>query len=416
MSLKENDFIKGALIGLPVALCIIGILCFMTNRRYQKASSAQMAQTAQPIAPAQILPAAASQDDQVPDNAWWKNQPPLIDAIEKEDVQAVKELLANKTDANTADVFGHTALWTATEKNHTEIARLLLEAGADPNIKPKFENGSPFLNAVRRKNKELIELLWAAKPDLTATDPWGNTALIIAIENKDIELARQLIEAGADVNAHNGTLTPLMAALDKATFYPEIQEIIALLQEHKADINTPNKDGETALMKRAAGATKTFKQVLDMGAEVNLKDKNGLTALMHSASVPENVKLLLEKNADVNAQTEEGMTALIYAAAHGSVKAVQQLLQAKADANAKTKDGITPLIAAAGGWDVLDGKDHVAGAIYSGGKIHTQIGKMLLDAGAKVNAKTKDKKTALSWAMQKNRTELADLLKQAGAK
>jgi ankyrin repeat protein len=42
--------------------------------------------------------------------------------------------------------------------------------------------------------------------------------------------------------------------------------------------------------------------------------------------------------------------------------------------------------------------------------------KVLIDAGADVNAKNKDGKTALMWAARYGHTEVAEILKQAGAR
>jgi len=53
---------------------------------------------------------------------------------------------------------GATALFYACERGDVASAKLLLEKGADPELKPGF-GGSPMLSAMRRNNAELIQLL-----------------------------------------------------------------------------------------------------------------------------------------------------------------------------------------------------------------------------------------------------------------
>jgi ankyrin repeat protein len=74
--------------------------------------------------------------------------------------------------------------------------------------------------------------------------------------------------------------------------------LIKSLLEKGADVNTADKDGNTALMQASNnGHTKTAKLLIEKGAEVNAIDKNGWTALMVASynSHTETAKLLLEK-------------------------------------------------------------------------------------------------------------------------
>ena len=81
---------------------------------------------------------------------------------------------------------------------------------------------------------------------------------------------------------------------------------------------------------------------LDAGANVNAKDKDGITALMVAAEVnsnPEVINVLLKAGADVNEKDEYGGTALMSAAYGNNLKAIDVLLKAGADVNVKDKDG-----------------------------------------------------------------------------
>ena len=87
-------------------------------------------------------------------------------------------------------------------------------------------------------------------------------------------------------------------------------------------------------------------RLLAAGANVNAKDRNGITALM-AASLEghrEVVALLLARGAEINARTKDGETALIYASINGDKEVVALLLAKGADVNARTRDGKTALM------------------------------------------------------------------------
>lgn len=156
------------------------------------------------------------------------------------------------------------------------------------------------------------------------------------------------------------------------------------------------------------GDTATVQALLDKGADVNAKDKDGWTALMFAANNGHAtiVQALLDRGADVNAKTEDekGATALMVTAWQGHTAIVEALLDRGADVNAKAKDdGMTALMLA-----VMEG--------------HTATVQALLDKGADVNAKDKSGLTALMLAKSEGHTEIVVKLlivksfKKAGAK
>ena len=120
------------------------------------------------------------------------------------------------------------------------------------------------------------------------------------------------------------------------------------------------------------GNTNTVKQLLTEHGDidVNTKDENGNTALMHAAASSKVIiaKLLLGAGADVHKKNKERNTALIIAVWHGQVNMVEALINAGADVNVKNRNGntalmlatanerkeIVRLLAAAGAVDKLD--------------------------------------------------------------
>jgi ankyrin repeat protein len=120
-----------------------------------------------------------------------------------------------------------------------------------------------------------VQQLIESGVDINATDRRNLTALMWASSNGNIEIARLLIEKGADVNAHSGWTALIWAAAKGQT------DVVKLLLEKGADINAVNSAGCTALMLAAyLGRTETAKLLIDNGAKLNVKSNYGVTALM----------------------------------------------------------------------------------------------------------------------------------------
>jgi ankyrin repeat protein len=133
----------------------------------------------------------------------------------------------------------------------------------------------------------------------------------------DADQVEALLSNGekADEN-DSGGFTPLMGACHRASAY----DIVKLLLEHGADVNTATPQGFTALMIASEnGRLDIVRLLLDANPAVNVQDQFGLTALMRAAKAGhrEVVRLLLEKGADPNVKTSKGMTALDYAERSG---------------------------------------------------------------------------------------------------
>jgi ankyrin repeat protein len=154
--------------------------------------------------------------------------------------------------------------------------------------------------------------------------------LVRVAERGHAQVARLLIEAGADVNhaTVNGRLTPLLMAARSGH-----AELIELLLEHGA---WPGGDAEGAalLLRYAAGSghTHVVRRLLEAGLDVNAATSKGATALMAAARCGclETLDALLEAGADVDARTDRGWTPLRAAVAHGRGEAAGRLREAGA--------------------------------------------------------------------------------------
>ncbi|CCX10138.1 Similar to Ankyrin repeat domain-containing protein 50; acc. no. Q9ULJ7 [Pyronema omphalodes CBS 100304] len=121
-----------------------------------------------------------------------------------------------------------------------------------------------------------------------------------------------------------------------------------LLELTDYEVDCRDCDGLTALFHAARkGHLKTVELLLERGAEVDSKDKNGRTPLSFAAKAYgsfETVKLLLERGAEVDSKNKNGRTPLSFAAnEYGSLETVQLLLERGAEIDWKDKDGRTPL-------------------------------------------------------------------------
>jgi ankyrin repeat protein len=127
--------------------------------------------------------------------------------------------------------------------------------------------------------KHTVELLILEGADLNARDTLGDTALMNAALKGHIEIVDFLISKGADVGLMDNWGNT--ALIDSAKYAREATcDIIALLVDHDADVNAKNKLGLTALIFAARGDhVENIDCLITEGADVNAKSKSGETAL-----------------------------------------------------------------------------------------------------------------------------------------
>ena len=171
-----------------------------------------------------------------------------------------------------------------------------------------------------------------------ATGPEFEGALAIAVSNDDVDVAKDLLVRGEDVNhrEEDGT-TPLFAAVENGHL-----EMVTLLLEFGAKVNVRNDEKETPLMMIDEDATlELVDLLLRHGAKVNRIAKNGDTALIRAAgeAKPEILNALILSGADLDHQNEEGVTALMNAADENNFANVRILVEAGANVNLRDKDG-----------------------------------------------------------------------------
>lgn len=132
-----------------------------------------------------------------------------------------------RTSVDSVNDGGQTPLACAARQGHADVCRALLEAGADVNHRNESSKQTALLAAVEMKRKHVIEVLLAWSADVQLTDNVGITPLYAAIEGNCVEVVRQLIDAGCDVNVGSQDHAPLFLAARRG-FLPLVQVRIML--------------------------------------------------------------------------------------------------------------------------------------------------------------------------------------------
>ena len=157
----------------------------------------------------------------------------LAKAIEKNDVNAVEDLLKRGAPVNKKEWndIGH--LGSAAARGFTEIVALLIAYGANVNEKGGLEGITPLMRAVHRGRLETARVLIQNGADVNARMGSGVTPLMLAAFCNELEAAWLLMNNGADIDAHanNGDTALTMAESANA------HEMVQLLKEAPARQN-----------------------------------------------------------------------------------------------------------------------------------------------------------------------------------
>lgn len=329
------------------------------------------------------------------------------------DVELANALLKAGADANLANDFGITPLALACLNGNLPMVQKLVAAKANPNTLARTGE-TPFLNCVRSGNVETVRLLLEAKADVNLGEKWrGQTPLMWAVAEKHPEVAKALVDHGANVNAQSkGGFTALQFAAQQGDV-----ESAKILLAGGARVNDADpEDGMTALL-TAIGSNQPqlAALLLENGADANATNKQGVSALHYAAprrNMTEIIKTLLAKGANPNTRQKrepEGATPFLLAANSGNVAAMRALVAGGADPKIPTKDNTNAIMVAAG-----VGRYESRGA--DADKAGLEAIKYAVELGLDVNAKGENDWTALHGAAYTGADEIAEFLVSKGAK
>ena len=359
--------------------------------------------------------------------ARGNGETPLMTAARVGSLDVIRRLLATGADPNKAEAtLGQTALMFAIANHHTQVARTLLETGASATTRSK-DRFTPLLFAAQQGNLEAASLLLSAGADVNESAPdgiGGNTnararfvpdteaaTLLVAIDSGHANLARFLLEQGANPNHAGAGRTALHAAVQR-----RMPEVVAALLERGAKPNvrlekrlpfvsrrigqsnglTPSNIGATPFFLAATfNDLKIMRLLVDSGADPRIRVDDGTTPLMVAAgadyvegadkyglrwfgdnlplqeSALKAVKYLLDLGLDINATNEYEQTTLHAAVYLGGTLLVPYLVEKGAHLNAINQRGQTPWMIAAEG-------EYRSGSFYT----HKETGEILEQLGA----------------------------------
>ena len=242
---------------------------------------------------------------------------PLLDAVRMEEREMVEFLLARGANPNAQGSNGKSSLHYIYDKEDIEIAKLLLDNNASPDIR----------------------------------NVWGNTPLHIAIfRGEDDTIAKLYISRGANVNIENDYLqTPIFNSV-----YQNKYDLTILMIKKGAKLNIKSKNGNTLL--HCVKDKKLAELFIAKGLDVKAGDNDNNTPLHSLPSgfcpvctteeYPQKgavTKLFLSKGADINARNNEGKTPLHYAGLQGYFHLTRLFIVNGADVTIRDNDNKTPL-------------------------------------------------------------------------
>jgi uncharacterized protein len=171
----------------------------------------------------------------------------MLEAGERGDLSAINRLLTAGTKVDVADEARRTALYLAVVHNKVEAARLLLSEGASVNAQAR-DLDTPWLLAGALGRADILRLMIPHGPDLSVHNRFGGTALIPACEKGHVEAVRVLLDTAIDldhVNALGWTCLIEIAYLSDGG--PRHQDIVRLVLQAGANPNIADRHGKTAL-------------------------------------------------------------------------------------------------------------------------------------------------------------------------
>ena len=356
----------------------------------------------------------------------------LFTACESGNMKSIKRLLGsskrvspiiNQRDPQT----GETPLFRAVTRGYHEFTELLLHHKANPDLVVKQRKRiirrdwhTDWSSLMGHKYHEAWD--WSPLMGHTEYEDWS--PLMIASSNGDTEMAKILLDHGANVKlrASYGTSALIAAARNGHT------ETAKLLLEYGANVNTLDNDGTSPLLTAVRkGHSETAKLLLEYGANVNTLDYAPLLLAAARNGHTETAKLLLEYGANVNTLDNDGTSPLLAAARKGHTETAKLLLEYGANVDVLhgtsvfldiVRNGYTEtaklLLELGAGVNMLDdhGRSVFFDIVRQG---YTKTAKLLLELGVDVNVLDHTGTSALFIAIEYHHIEMVKLLLEHGA-
>ncbi len=296
----------------------------------------------------------------------------ILKYASKGDISSIQYLLKEKPSLLNEKSGGHnrTLLWEAVNSSRVDLVRYLIEKGADVNIPGRYRNETfvllkPYCIAVKKKYFTIRDLLltnghqmdvfsmaWLGDYDLLSVkiqkdktlihklmeeeEVWEISLLHYALAGENFQIAKMLIEQGAEVNKYSKLLYEIACRLDRFDFVklftqaggaPNMVDVPSVLHNNNEEI---------------------IRFFFENGLDSNKLTWMGWPPIAYlsrgdKGEHPERIKTLIQYGANINAQNSKGVSALHAASKAGFLKVVKILIAAGADQKINDFKGKTPL-------------------------------------------------------------------------
>ena len=237
----------------------------------------------------------------------------LTTAVRYNNVDMVNFLVNEGVDLDVPDSEGHTSLMLASMYSRVPIVSLLLEKGADPNIKGRY--GLTALmwatkEADEESAKSIVTQLLENGADVNIQNNNGFTVLIRAAIDNKLEVVKILLDSSPGFNVDvdikdNDGRTALNWAVRRLNTFSSLYNVIKLLIEHEADVNTVDTIDELTLLDQAIRnreyrtAMLLFKNNAKMSDRIDIISTSLRFFFPHSNQLPPLHEVILEYVNDI---------------------------------------------------------------------------------------------------------------------
>lgn len=210
-------------------------------------------------------------------------------------------------------------------------ALALTASASDPVPRYATELDAGLREAAARGDLVRMRQLIKEGAQVNAVDAWGNTALLVAAREGEIDCARLLLRSLADVEGRGGPMTPLGAAALRGH-----TQMVQLLLRAGADVDAVGLNEQTPLMNAVKlNRTGAAQALLKAGANTRTTDRSGdnLLVVAISDNLGDMLTLLLDSGVDPNLPDANGLSPLYWAQQLKRPAMEQRLLAAGASAD-----------------------------------------------------------------------------------